>query len=126
MLPDSKVHGANMGPTWGRQDPDGSHIGPMNHGIWASESSMTKGVLLRLYPRSSLVIRFYQHKSTKIRTWISNYINGFIWDIISQPCPNSKVRAWCDKNMEDEEVAYKTPYFSFVVETMYFNLLRIQ
>ena len=28
--PDSKVHGANMGPTWGRQDPGGPHVGPMN------------------------------------------------------------------------------------------------
>ena len=26
--PDSKVHGANMGPTWGRQDPGGPHVGP--------------------------------------------------------------------------------------------------
>ena len=24
--PDSKVHGANMGATWGRQDPGGPHI----------------------------------------------------------------------------------------------------
>ena len=30
ILPDSKVHGANMGPIWGRQDPGGTHIGPMN------------------------------------------------------------------------------------------------
>ena len=29
-IPDSKVHGVNMGPTWGRQDPGGPHIGPMN------------------------------------------------------------------------------------------------
>ena len=28
--PDSKVHGANIGPIWGRQDPGGSHVGPMN------------------------------------------------------------------------------------------------
>ena len=28
--PDSKVHGAIMGPTWGRQDPCGHHVGPMN------------------------------------------------------------------------------------------------
>ena len=28
--PDSKVHGAYMGPIWGRQDPGGSHVGPMN------------------------------------------------------------------------------------------------
>ena len=32
--PDSKVHGANMGPIWGRQDPDGPHVGPMNFAIW--------------------------------------------------------------------------------------------
>ena len=32
--PDRKVHGANMGPIWGRQDPGGSHVGPMNLAIW--------------------------------------------------------------------------------------------
>ena len=31
--PDSKVHGANMGPIWGRQDPGGPHVGPMNLAI---------------------------------------------------------------------------------------------
>ena len=34
IYPDSKVHGANMGPIWGRQDPGGSHVGPMNFAIW--------------------------------------------------------------------------------------------
>ena len=34
--PDSKVHGANMGPIWGRQDPGGPHVGLMNLAIWAS------------------------------------------------------------------------------------------
>ena len=28
IVPDSKVHGANMGPIWGQQDPDGPHVGP--------------------------------------------------------------------------------------------------
>ena len=32
--PDSKVHGANMGPSWGRQDPVGPHVGPKNFAIW--------------------------------------------------------------------------------------------
>ena len=32
--PDSKVHGANMGPIWGRQDPGGLHVGPVNFAIW--------------------------------------------------------------------------------------------
>ena len=34
-LPDSKVHGANMGPTWVLSTPGGSHAGPMNLVIWA-------------------------------------------------------------------------------------------
>ena len=29
-IPESKVHGANMGPTWVLSAPDGPHIGPMN------------------------------------------------------------------------------------------------
>ena len=31
--PDSKVHGANMVPTWVLSAPDGSHVGPMNLAI---------------------------------------------------------------------------------------------
>ena len=27
---------ANMGPIWGRQDPGGPHVGPMNFAIWGS------------------------------------------------------------------------------------------
>ena len=33
-IPDSKVHGANMGPIRGRQDPGGPHVGPMHFAIW--------------------------------------------------------------------------------------------
>ena len=33
-IPQSKVHGANMGPIWGRQDPGGPHVGPTNFAIW--------------------------------------------------------------------------------------------
>ena len=33
-VPDSMVHGANMGPIWGRQDPGGPGVGPMNFVIW--------------------------------------------------------------------------------------------
>ena len=32
--PDSKVHGANMGPTWVLSSPGGPHVGPMNLAIW--------------------------------------------------------------------------------------------
>ena len=30
QTPGSKVHGANMGPTWVLSAPDGRHDGPMN------------------------------------------------------------------------------------------------
>ena len=32
--PDGKVNGANMASIWGRQDPGGPHVGPMNFAIW--------------------------------------------------------------------------------------------
>ena len=34
ITPDSKVHGANMGPIWCWQDPGEPHVGPMNFAIW--------------------------------------------------------------------------------------------
>ena len=33
MSPGSKVHVANMGPTWVLSTPDGPHVGPMNIAI---------------------------------------------------------------------------------------------
>ena len=33
---DSKVYWAIMGPIWGRQDPGGPHVGPMNFAIWVN------------------------------------------------------------------------------------------
>ena len=34
LAPDSKLHGANMGPSWGGQDSGGPHVGHMNFVIW--------------------------------------------------------------------------------------------
>ena len=42
--PDSKVHGANMGPIWGGQDPGGLHVGPINFAIWNRASQMPTGL----------------------------------------------------------------------------------
>ena len=32
--PDNKVYGANIEPIWGRQNPGGLHVGPMNFATW--------------------------------------------------------------------------------------------
>ena len=42
-VPDGKVHGANMGPIWGRQDLGGPHVGPMNFAIWGAAKSQEAG-----------------------------------------------------------------------------------
>ena len=49
-LPDSKVHGANMGPIWVLSAPDGPHVGPMNLSIWAitCTRSLINTVLIRV------------------------------------------------------------------------------
>ena len=47
--PDSKVHGASMGPTWGRQEPGEAHGGTMSFAIWVG---------LRLMLRRELASNF--------------------------------------------------------------------
>ena len=42
--PDSKVHGANMGPIWSRQDPGGPHVGPTNLAIWVHNISQIHSI----------------------------------------------------------------------------------
>ena len=44
-IPDSKIHGVNVGPTWGRQDPGGPHVCHTNLAIW----DMTKHNAMRNY-----------------------------------------------------------------------------
>ena len=41
---DSKVHVANMGPIWGRQDPGGPVVDPMNFVIWLITSLLINNV----------------------------------------------------------------------------------
>ena len=40
VYPDRKVYGANMGPTWGRQNPGGPHVGHVNLAIWMVNFSL--------------------------------------------------------------------------------------
>ena len=51
----SMVHGANMEPIWGRQDPGGPHVGPMNLAI---RDVVTKH---NIYPSKMPVSSYFQH-----------------------------------------------------------------
>ena len=57
-IPDSKVHGANVGPIWGRQDPGGPHVGPMNFAIWvyADRSRKYHSTSAHAFPSASLLL----------------------------------------------------------------------
>ena len=64
-VPDSKVHGANICPTWVLSSPDGPHVGPMTPAIMNS------------YAKNSLL---------EIGAWISNDIPQFVVDVITRTC----------------------------------------
>ena len=68
---DSKVHGAIMGPIWGRQDPGGPHVGPMNIAFWdiyACGRWQYKGLSLKMryFLEGKIII--------KKKTYMINYI----------------------------------------------------
>ena len=57
--PVSKVHGANMGPIWGRQDPGGPHVGPVNFAIWECKCDENYNNLKRGKSKISRQIPFF-------------------------------------------------------------------
>ena len=77
----SKVHGANMGPNWGRQDPGGSHVGPMNLAFWGTMQSLA----VEMSPRSTHSMSFNFRCEYK-RSGQSHYlkIHAIHSDIMSQ------------------------------------------
>ena len=50
--PDGKAHMAHMGPIWGRQDPGGPHVGPLNFAITVQSTQKLRsaGMLLISQP----------------------------------------------------------------------------
>ena len=84
LIPYTNVHGVNMGPSWGRQDPGKPHVGPMNFAIWdditnvrlSSNNSTGVGVTK---PISSvpLITRFFTIVKTLVTYWTScSYLTG--------------------------------------------------
>ena len=61
-IPDSKVYGANVGPTWGRQDPVWLHVGSMNLAIW---DVLTTSPIMKFIPET---IDFHEVKTRKPNT----------------------------------------------------------
>ena len=81
--PDSKVHGANMGPTWDLSAPDGPHVGPMNLAI-----------------REEIILAIFHKEIWK--HWIKHHLNGLVqerhnphelgWSYLYLSCTISEIR----------------------------------
>ena len=68
-ISDSKVHGAHMGPIWGRQDPGGLHAGPMNLAIWDMKAP-------------SVIRMTYRHLNLKSPEWCPDDVSSrWLWPI---------------------------------------------
>ena len=65
MTSDSKVYGDNMGPIWGRQDPGGLHVGPMNFVIWGTVPLFSE----LPHPRGGTMQLPHNHQRSKPGQW---------------------------------------------------------
>ena len=72
-IPDSKVQGAKMGPTWVLSAPDGPHVGPMNLAIRDIMCQQTSHCYAAVSP---LTFKSYGNDNT-------HYMQNFISNIIS-------------------------------------------
>ena len=69
IIPDSKVHGINMGPIWGKQDPGGPHVGPVYFVIWDTmklKIRYMKGAELDKWIKGSNLVNLF-HSLTLVR-----------------------------------------------------------
>ena len=94
--PDSKVHGANMGPPWVLSAPEGPHVGPMNLAIravfpgdpqdlscqWSQLSRLDRQSPWQQGPRSdtycttytfSMLMKIYHSITHQVRSWHSSW-----------------------------------------------------
>ena len=74
--PDSKVHGANMGPIWGRQNPGGPHIGPMLSGYPVSVimSCLNRRLLISIWEKIILLCKILSyHASSRLVYCFNEY-----------------------------------------------------
>ena len=82
--PDSKVHGANIGPTWGRQDPGGPHVGHVVNLAISEAITWTNAV--DIGPSGTYLIESkYKHFSVEK---MCLKISSEVWLAMVCPCVN--------------------------------------
>ena len=81
--PDSKIHGANTGPTWVLLAPDGPHVGPMNLAIRVIVSSHAN-LLWSCHCSHGITDENYRCLHTQFRLIIFHYDDVIMTTIASQ------------------------------------------
>ena len=89
-IPDSKVHGANMGPIWGQQDLGGPHVGPMNFAIW-DVFWKDPAYLLKLLPYMAIIetIDLSLSNNTILKTIVKEESLIFVHTMHSKKTPHT-------------------------------------
>ena len=91
IAPDSKVHGANMGPTWVLSVPAGPHVGPMNLAI---RDSMKRTIMTR--SQYSLSLHNLLSLSIKLSSFIrDNHASKVLVTINHVSVWQFPVLIWC-------------------------------
>ena len=108
LFPDSKGHGAHMGPMWGRQDPVGPHVGLMNFAIWVSYRFDNRVDDVPLSGAVTAIIRFKWWFWSKITRYTTHTIVS--WRNTSKLCPTT---AWTGNRSAISKQCY-TPMSIFL------------
>ena len=86
QFPDSKVHGANMGPTWVLSAPDGPHVGPMNLAIRAGMTPVLRHKQQQSLWQLDILGTQRGHSLQLLRTPISRSVHGLMMQILQKWC----------------------------------------
>ena len=83
--PDTQAHGTNIGPIWGRQDPGGPHVVPMDFAIWVS-MQQTLVVDIYLYNIDTLHAAGFFSCCKSVGSWnLSSWRPGTCLSCIQDP-----------------------------------------
>ena len=133
-FPDSKVHGANMGPIWVRKDPGGPHVGPMNFAIWVVNLSHDDVIKWKYFRRYWPFVREIHwspvnslHKGQwcgalmflLIWAWINSWVNNGEAGGLRHHCAHYNVTVMCC----DQDIPGKGNYHGFLYHQVISNRL---
>ena len=97
--PDSKVYGANMGPSWDLSASDGPHVGPMNLAIRVGSSYQ-----YTIIASSNVLAPSMPQATTRTSYDMAQHVYMHHWAINSSPTTQQNGRHFTDDTFFNENV----------------------